>query len=529
MNSFFKKVDKDEFVVPAILTVIVIIIGVVAPELFGKFIDVLFQFVTNNLGWFYDIGLFALLIFCFWAGFSKIGKIRLGGKDAKPDMSMLSWIAITFTSGMALGVVFYGVGEGLMNFSDMPVFTGIASGSPAAAETALAYVFFHWGFHPYAIYCGAGLGFAFVYWNTKRSFALSSGLYPLLGERGEKGLPGKIVNWLCMYIMVATLGVNVGMATLQIEAGLKYAIGTSLPEQVMAPVIISVIAVVGITCAASGVHKAIKYVSSANMVVFIILVGWAFVFGGTQFTVNNMVTAVGKYLDILIPESFYLEPAFQSGWIGGWTLFYWAWWLTVAPLTGLFLMKLAKGRTIREFVMVNMFIPIGFIVIWFGTFGSSAIHLQMNGAPIWEAIQEYGFPVALFAYLQELPLTPILTILGFAAIFMSFITQNESMVYTMAGMTAADRGENEIGEQKSPLFLKIFWGAAIALMGYILMLSGGLDSVQHSVLVLGIPVLVILLINAASFVKATTNRLEYDLTLTEEQKNRLIAEKEAEE
>lgn len=121
MNSFFKKVDKDEFVVPAILTVIVIIIGVVAPELFGKFIDVLFQFVTNNLGWFYDIGLFALLIFCFWAGFSKIGKIRLGGKDAKPDMSMLSWIAITFTSGMALGVVFYGVGEGLMNFSDMCV------------------------------------------------------------------------------------------------------------------------------------------------------------------------------------------------------------------------------------------------------------------------------------------------------------------------------------------------------------------------------------------------------------------------
>lgn len=518
MSAFWKKVDKEAFLVPAILTVIVILIGVVAPDAFGKLIDVLFNVVTNDLGWFYDIGIFVLLIFCLWAGFSRVGNIRLGGKDAKPTMSMLSWIAITFTSGMALGVVFYGVGEGLMNYCDFPAFTGIESLTPAAAENALSYVFFHWGFHPYAIYCGAGLGFAFVYWNCKRPFALSSGLFPFLGEKGEKGLPGKIINWLCMYIMVATLGVNVGMATLQIQAGIKYAIGSTISDSLMAPIIITLIAVIGIVCASSGVHKAIKYVSTANMIVFIVLVGWAFVFGGTEFTINNMVTSIGSYLKILVPYSFYLEPAYQTGWVGGWTLFYWAWWLTVAPLTGLFLMKLAKGRTIREFVMVNMFIPIGFVVIWFGTFGSSAIHLQMNGAGIWEAIQEFGFPVALFAYLKNLPLSEVMTVFGFAAIFMSFITQNESMVYTMAGMTAADRSENEIGEQKSPLFLKIFWGGAIALMGYILLLSGGLDSVQHSVLVLGIPVLVILLINAASFVKATTHRLEYDLTLTEEQK-----------
>lgn len=526
--GFFKKVDKDEFVVPALLTLIVIIIGVVAPEAFGKIIDVLFQFVTNDLGWFYDLGIFALLVFCLWAGFSKVGNIRLGGKDAKPTMSMGSWIAITFTSGMALGVVFYGVGEGLMNYCDFPKFAGIESFTAEAAENALSYVFFHWGFHPYAIYCGAGLGFAFVYWNTKRPFALSSGLYPFLGEKGEKGLPGKIVNWLCLYIMVATLGVNVGMATLQIDAGLRYATGLELSQAVMAPIIVALIAVVGITCASSGIHKAIKYVSAANMVVFIILVGWAFVFGGTEFTINNMVTSIGSYLKILIPYSFYLEPAYQTGWVGGWTLFYWAWWLTVAPITGLFLMKLAKGRTIREFVMVNMFIPIAFIVIWFGTFGSSAIHLEMNGANIWSDIQTYGFPVALFAYLKNLPLPEIMTVLGFAAIFMSFITQNESMVYCMAGMTAMDRTENEIGEQKSPLFLKIFWGAAIALMGYILLLSGGLDSVQHSVLVLGIPVLIILLINAASFIRAATHRETYDLTLTPEQKERLIKEKELE-
>ena len=529
MGKFFKKVDKDAFVVPAILTVIVLIIGVAAPEAFGKVINVAFSWISSNLGWLYDVGLFFLLCFCLWAAFSKVGKIKLGGRDAKPNMSMLSWIAITFTSGMALGVVFYATGEGLMNFMDPPAFTGLASGSPEAAEAALSYVFFHWGFHPYAIYTAAGLGFAFVYWNCKRSFSLSSGLYPLLGEKGEKGLPGKLVNWICLYIMVATLGTNMGLVTLQLSAGLKYVYGNTIPDSIMAPIIIVVLASCGILCACSGIHKAIKYVSSTNMVIFIILVTWAFIFGGTQFTINNMVTSVGQYLKILIPESFYLEPAIKSGWIGDWTLVYWAWWLTVAPLTGLFLIKLAKGRSIRQFIMVNMFIPIGFIVIWFGTFGSSAILKQMNGHDIWGAIQEFGFPVSMFAYLKTLPWAQIMAVLGFAAVLLSFLTQSESMTYTMAGMTSADKSETDSGEQKSPAFLKVFWGASIAVMGYVLLQSGGLNAVQQSVVMLGLPVLLILIINAVAFIKAVTHREKYDLTLTEEQRQKLIAEKEAEE
>ena len=529
MGNFFKKVDKDAFVVPAVLTVIILAIGVIAPDAFGTVITTASGWLSGNLGWFYQVGLFLLMIFCFWAAFSKVGKIRLGGKDAKPTMSMLSWIAITFTSGMALGVVFYGAGEGLMNYMDPPGFSSAVAGSAQAAEEALSYVFFHWGFHPYAIYTGAGLGFAFVYWNCKRSFTLSSGLYPLLGEKGEKGAPGKIVNWLCMYVMVATLGTNVGLATLQLSAGLKYAFNVSVSDQLLAPIVILIICGCGILCACSGIHRAIKYVSSANMVVFIVLVGWAFVFGGTQFTINNMVTAVGQYLKILIPNSFYMEPAIQSGWLQSWTLYYWAWWLTVAPLTGLFLMKLAKGRTIREFVLVNMFIPIGFVVVWFGTFGSSAIFQQMNGVDIWGAIEQFGFPVSFFAYLKALPWPQIMMILGFVAVFMSFLTQSESMTYTMAGMTAADRGETDIGEQKSPVYLKVFWGGAIAVMGYVLLQSGGLNAVQQSVIMLGLPILAILLINAVGFVKATTHRLDYDLTLTEEQKKWLLEEKEREE
>ena len=527
--NFIKKIDAKIFWVPAILTVIVLTVGVVNPEGFGQIIDVMFNWISNNFGWLYNIGLFFLLIFCLWAGFSKVGKIRLGGKDAQPNMKMGSWIAITFTSGMALGVVFYGVGEGLQNFMVPPIFNGFEAGSAGAAEAALQYVFFHWGFHPYAIYTAAGLGFAFIYWNTKRSFSLSSGLYPLLGEKGEKGIWGSLVNWLCIYVMVATLGTNMGLGTLQLSAGLEYVFGSGFSGDGIYLIVIIVLSSIGILCACSGIHKAIKYVSNTNMVIFAILVLWAFVFGGTQFSVNNTFTAIGKYLSILIPQSFYLEPAHQSGWVHSWTLYYWAWWLTVAPLTGLFLIKLAKGRTIRQFVLVNMFIPIGFIIVWFGTFGSSAIFQQMGGNDIWGAIESFGFPVALFAYLKTLPWFSIMCVFGFLAILLSFVTQSESMIYTMAGMTSIDKGETETGEQKSPIFLKVFWGAAIAIMGYVLLKSGGLESVQRSVVMLGLPILAIIIVNAIGFIKAVRNREVYDLTLTDEEKEKIIAQKKEDE
>ncbi|UQZ88872.1 hypothetical protein C4J81_06550 [Deltaproteobacteria bacterium Smac51] len=526
MRKIISEIDIKTFLVPALLVVAVLTVGVVNPEGFGNLIKVAFAWISSNLGWMYDIGIACLLVFCLWAGFSKVGNIRLGGKAAKPNMSMFSWAAITFTSGMAMGVVFYGVGEGLFNFMAPPGFTGFEAGSPEAAEAALSYVFFHWGFHPYAIYTGSGLGFAFVFWNTKRSFSLSSGLYPLLGEKGEQGGWGNTVNWLCLYIMVGSLGTNMGLCALQLTAGLDYVFGSNYPHDLVHPVIIIFLAVCGITFACSGIHKAIKYVSNTNMVFFAILVVWAFLFGGTQFIINNTVTSIGQYLGMMVPQTFYLEPAKQSGWIGDWTLYYWAWWLTVAPLTGLFLIKLARGRTIRQFVLVNMFIPIGFVVIWFGTFGSSAIYQQLyNGLDIWAAIEQYGFPVSLFAYLKGLPLSGVMTMLGFLIIFLSFITQSESMIYTMAGMTSADKGETAIGEQKSPTFLKVFWGAAIAIMGYILLKSGGLKAVQQSVVMLGLPVLVILLVNAVSFIKAVNNRETYDLTLTDEERKNIIREK----
>jgi choline-glycine betaine transporter len=325
--------------------------------------------------------------------------------------------------------------------------------------------------------------------------------------------------------MVATLGTNVGLCTLQLTTGINYISDLGYSPIVMQIAVITLLASVWIIAACTGVHKGIKYISNINMYIFGIILVWAFLFGGTQFILNNTTTAIGKYLAVFIPQAFYLEPAIQSGWIKDWTIFYWAWWLTVAPLTGLFLIRLAKGRTVREFVLVNMFVPIGFIVMWFGTLGSSGIFMQMNGADIWEAITTHGFPVSLFAYLKVLPWKTFFIIMGFAAILFSFITQAESMTYTMAGMTARDKRATEDGEQKSPTGLKIFWGVSIAIMGFVLIQSGGLTAVQTSVVMLGLPVLVLILINAVAFIKSVTNRHIYDLTLTDAERAEIAKEK----
>lgn len=526
-KGLLKNIDWHMVTVPGIIILILLTLGLVSPEAFGKYVDTCFGFTTKYFSWFFALGTTALMFFCFWAAFSKVGKIRLGGRDAKPEMSTWSWIAITFTSGMAMGVVFYGVGEGLMNFAQPPGFiTEYAALSPEAAENAMKYVFVHWCMQPYAIYTAAGLGFAFVYWNTKRPYELSSGLYPLLHEK-SRGFWGNVVNGLCLIAIVCTLGTNVGLGTLQLTAGIDYVFDLKYPAIAAQLLIITVLATVWVIAAATGIHKGIKHVSKINMYLFAFILIWAFVFSDFVFILNNTTTSIGKYLAIALPQAFYLEPAIQSGWISGWTIYYWAWWLTVAPFTGLFLMKLAKGRTIRSFVAVNFVVPIIFIFLWFGTFGSAGISKQMQGVDIWGEVQKYGFEVSFFGFLDTLPVPQLALLVGFVVIILSFITQAESMNYTISGMTARDKREDENGEQRSPIVLKIFWGVTIAAMGFVLIQSGGLNVVMRSVIMIGLPILAIIMLNAVAFVKAVTNRDKYDLTMTEEERKDYLAMKNA--
>lgn len=515
--SLWQTINKEVFIPPAILLTIGVLWGILSPTSFASAANVAFAFVLKYFSWFYSMGTVILVVFCLWAGFSKFGKIRLGGEDAKPELSYFSWFAIALTSGIAIGIVFYGVAEPLTNLTSPPGFLGYESGSADAAESALRFTFMHWAIHPYAIYTGCALVVAFMYWNCKRSFKFSSALYPLIGEKAD-GTIGNVVNGIAIFSIVAGIGTSLGMGILQFAGGLKYVIGTSLPDQVLWAGLIALLFLIYTAAACSGLHKGIALVSSANVYVYFFLLIWAFIFGETLFIINNTWSSVGEYAANIVEQSFYLEPVIQSGWISGNSIFYWAWWLSFAPLVGLFLIKLGRGRTIREFVMINMIVPSAFAIAWFGIMGSDAIYKEVFGTGgIASEIATHGLEVALFAYLKTLPLFGLTVIFGFLAIIFSIVTLAESMTLTLADMTCSDDVELD-GEQSAPNVLKIFWGALMGLIAYALLQSGGLSALQTAVIVCALPILVIVLVMVVAYVKSMMEYEKYDLTIKDEEK-----------
>lgn len=522
--SLFKKIDWAIFLPPAVILLFFVVIGIVAPDAFSAATSWAFSFTTKYFSWFYALGSTFLVLFCLWAGFSKYGNIKLGGKDAKPDMSFFTWFAVALTSGIAIGIVYWGVAEPLGNLMSPPGFTGWEAGSADAAEGALKYNFLHWGLHPYGIYCAAGLCCAFIIMNGKRRFSITSTLYPLLGEKCE-GPWGKIVSAICIFSILGGMGTSLGFGVSQFGVGVNYVFGTNFSDAFLAIFFIGVLVICTIGASCSGLHKAITHVSNANMYIYFALMIWAFIFGGTLFILNNTTTAIGQYLSLIIPQSFYLEPVKATGWVGGWSIFYWAWWLSFAPIVGLFLIKLAKGRTIRQFVLVNMLAPTIFAVAWFGVFGSSAINFQLNGADIYSVISEWGNPVALFAFVENLPLTPVMFALVFLAIIFSLLTLSESMTLTLSDMSIKPEYLGEEGDPKaSPSSLKIFWGILMGAVAFVLLISGGLGALQTASVVCGLPILVIQLVWAGAYIKSMRQRSRYDLTLTPEEKAELEAE-----
>lgn len=506
-------INYRTFLPPAILTIAITLIGIFIPEQLGTAMDKLLYTSTTYGGWIYILGSFLLVAFCIYICFSKYGKIKLGGKNAEPEISFFKWFCIVLTSGMAAGLCYWSVAEPLGTFLNPPEFSGLVGGSAQAAEMTLRYSFLHWTLHPYAIYTSVGVVLGFMYWNAKKPFSVSSGLYPLIGKRAN----GKIEYWInaiCIFCLIAGLGTTIGLAVDQLSNGLNYMTGNDYDLDRMGLIICVLFAAIAVLAACTGLHKGVSFVSSLNMYLFIILLVFAFLFGGTLFIINNTVSSIGQYLQFFLSQSFYLEPAHQSGWVNKWTVFYLAWWLAFAPLIGLFQIKLAKGRTIREYIIVNMFVPCLFLAAWFGVFGSSSINMELGGnMAISEAISTYGNSVAFFAYLKQLPLAPIMLVIAVVAVILSIITQTEAEILTISDLCIKDENEVAESDKKSPSVIKIFWGAMMSLLAFALLYSGGLDAVQTASIVLGLPMLLLILVICFSGLKGFKNYKKLDKTL----------------
>lgn len=513
--SFWSLLNKQAFFPPAILLLLAVFLGAVFPNEFSSIGNSILAWITENLGWLFSIGSIILLIFCLWAGFSKYGKIKLGGPDAKPAMTMFQWFAVSFTSSLAIGVSYWCVAEPMTYFMTPPAFTEVEGGTVEAAVLAMRYAYHHWAFVPFAIYTSAGVTVAFLFYNCGKPFRVSSALAPLFGDK-INGSIGNFVDAICIFAMVGGIGTSLGLGAMQIAGGIKYVFGVE-SSIVILTIIIVVMAVIYTVVATTGIHKGIKHVGTFNMYLYFALLIFVFAFGPSRHIIENIITVIGDYLINFIPLTTNLDPIKQTGWHESWTIFYWAWWLAFAPLTGLFMVKLAKGRTVRQFVLINMIAPASFIFIWFGTFGTAGIFSDMfDGSQLGKMIMEYGSEIAMFELLSNYPFTTFMSLVTIVLVGLSFNTQAEAVAYTLAAMTTVgfDKSGNE---NDPPKIVIIFWGTIMAAITVILLYSGGKNSMlalQTSVIICALPVIFLQVLMAFSYYKCMRECKKFDIVGT---------------
>jgi len=463
-----KDIDPTIFWVSAIISAILIVWGAIATDHFGGIIDNVFNFLVDGFGWLYLFFTMVVFVLVLVLGFSRLGRIRLGKPGEEPEYSTRSWIAMLFSAGMGIGLVFWGVAEPIMHYAAPPF--GIEAGTDAAALEAGASSFFHWGLHPWALYAFFGLMLAYFSFRRGLPQLPSSTLYPLLGKKGVKGGWGKIFNILAVFATLFGIATSLGLGAQQINSGLNELVGMPVNNN-MASIIVVVITFAFIISAVTGIDKGIKILSNINITIGGILLLFVIIFGPTVFILSYTIEATGEYLNQFLTRSFYTGSVTGDPWPGWWTIFYWAWWIAWTPFVGGFIARISRGRTIREFVVGVVLVPAAVGIIWFGTMGGTALHLEIvEGIDISGPVHD-DMAVAFFITLQQLPLGAILSVLATILISTFFITSADSGTFVMGMLTSK-------GKLNPSTQVKVTWGVIEGLIAAILLLAGGLGALQ---------------------------------------------------
>ena len=510
-RSLRESLNGRVFWVPMLLMLAVLAWGFAMPELFANCANVALAWVLENFNWFIVPFTSGCLIFCLWAGFSKYGKIKLGGKDATPKLKTTTWFAVTLCSGIGIGITYYGTYQPLELFHNPPEFlTGILGGSEDAMLVALRLSFLEFGFHPYALYTCVGVVLAFVFYNVTKRYRIREGLVPLFGKERMEGTLGNFIDGFAIFVILAGMGGSTALAIMQIGQGTNYLFGVG--NGTVAWLVIAIaLAAVFFLGSSTGLHKVLSWLGNANTWLYIALMAFVFVVVDWSGILNIFWTGLGDYLQNIVGLSLYLEPLANTGWVGNNTTYFFAFWIVFAPMTGLFLIKLAYGRTIREFVLVNMIAPVVFVLFWFSVFGGGAILFDAeNAGAIYAEIQELGPSMAWFALFDNLPFPKVLCFCALVAVFLSIVTLGEGMAMSLASMSCKDYSD-ETGETRPPTALCAFWAIIMGAVAYMLLFTGGQNSISTAVVVCGLPTAVLMLLMLVSHIKAMRNRREYDL------------------
>ncbi|PTX60344.1 choline/carnitine/betaine transport [Melghirimyces profundicolus] len=508
-----KKIRWSVFAPIALLMAGTVLIGILNPNGFYNLQTGIVDYAFANFGWLFNWTALSLIFICLYLAFSKYGKIKFGGVNAKPTINKWEWFAISLTAGIGTGILFWGTAEPITHFSVPPEELGIKPGTEEAAVFSIAAVLQQWTLAPYAIYVICGIAVAYAHYNIQLPYSISSTLYPVLGKRSF-GLAGTVVDGLCMFSIIGASAAVLGEGVLQIGSGIGHLTNLNTGPILWALLVVA-ITVTYILSSYTGLQKGIRILADYNTKLFFFLMVFVFIFGPTVFILNLGTQATGSFLSS-IPERFlWMSPMDGSEWPKSWPIFEWSLWMAYAPMIGMFLARLAYGRTLREFVTMNLLLPAGFGAIWFWSFGGSAIYYDWKGGgKLWDLINsEGGLELSLFAFLEHFPLPSLISWLLLIAVYISFTTLADSLTTTVSSLTTTS---NTILDPEPPAKVKVFWGAVMGLMALLTITAGtggeitGIDAVKQMATVSGFPILFFMILLIFSTIKGLMKQKMFD-------------------
>ena len=492
------KIDWTVTGIAGALVLAIVIWGLAGADSFAEFSSKALNLVVDNFGWAYVLFTTIFVVFVVAIAVSKFGTIRLGHIDEEPEFSTPSWIAMMFAAGMGIGLMFYGASEPLAFYRD-----GVPDHNPHEVDTAMATAMFHWTLHPWGIYAIVGLAIAYSTFRIGRKQLLSSAFVPLIGEKGAAGTVGKLIDILSIFATVFGTACSLGLGALQIQAGLSASGIIEDPGNGVVIGIVLVLTLAFILSALSGVGRGIQYLSNANMVMAALLAIFVFIVGPTVNILNLVPGSIGAYLDNfteMIGRTAESANGEAGEWLSGYTIFYWAWWVSWSPFVGMFLARISRGRSVREFCVGVLLVPAGVSTLWFAIFGGSAIHAEQTGNSIsGESAEE-----ELFNLLNGMPLGAIASIIAMILLSSFFITSADSASTVMGSMS-------QNGKSDAQPWLSAIWGVLTAAVGLTLLLvnEDSLNNLQNVTIVAAAPFLVIVVLLMFAIVKDLRNDVIY--------------------
>ncbi|UAW97897.1 BCCT family transporter [Halopseudomonas nanhaiensis] len=489
---------------PAVIVTLLLVIGTIAnPELAGQAFAATLAYITTTFGWFYMLAVAVFLVFVVLVASSRWGSIKLGPDHAEPQYSFPAWFAMLFSAGYGIALLFFGVAEPVLHYASPP------AGAPEtldAAKQAMQIAYFHWGFHIWAIYGLVGLVLAYFSFRHGLPLSMRSALYPLIGER----IHGPIGHTVDVFAILGTLfgiATTLGLSVAQINAGINY-----LWPEVPVATWVQIVAIAAITALAlisvvAGLDKGVKNLSILNMVLAVALMLFVFIVGPSIFILEAFLQNTGSYLNNIIERTFNLQAYSRGDWIGNWTLFIFGWTIAWAPFVGLFIAKISRGRTIRQFVFGVLFVPTIFTFLWFAIFGDTALHLIMNEgytALIGEVQNDTA--IALFKLYERLPFTNIVSFITVILIITFFVTSSDSGSLVIDSLASG-------GVMVTPAWQRAFWAILEGAVASVLLLAGGLNALQTMTIASALPFAIIMLIAAVGMWRALIIERHQDASL----------------